>query len=731
MYKVQLRTKSISRTSQSTPMRVYGCDSTGGEITATLNDGTTAVHKEVAGVAVTRPSMLTVAPTDPLLGQATTLTAIPDSSEGTVLSYVFERIPLDDTVWRDVSALATNPKKAKYADYNTRGNGFRVVIAYSSGKTVTSEVLTASWRPLKVSIEVSEPNLESNLSSNRSATLEAVTPDETFPAGTKFQWYRDEGEGWEQFGTATSSKTKVVSFRTAGTRSYRVRTQHTQMPDGHTISRGASSPVHLTWDEPETLSALLTALDTAVTGNSDYGRDETTLVACMNRVSGPSGSSGNATSTPPLLGGSSGASSNYSNFNGILDDYTGDTKDYMEMSQHCKSNADTMFATFEDVVEDELETLLDDNANYSRMLAAPRWNNFEALISDTDLLKLSAGMKSYAPAGDGAGGTSDENTTTTPRSGVDCLPYSGRDPVDKQERLAVLNCLVFNTPHSYWTSSNSDIKSWIVSGFTRRGDNNSMPAQSWLGYKDWVCTDFLQGPVVSCKKHDVAYNSLQRFSGKNPENDPGGTALGGEIDRTWNARNKILADFKFFADINKHGCQEQWIDSVTSGLCDSPNLAIAFTYLTGVALINNKKWPVTVEHIRHARAAQALLGVSREYGFIDCVPPEPRWTNVEISQTVGDKVSIKWNNEPGCIPHAAVDSATVCVTLYFSRHHRTERCVGNISNTVTGLDIILDNKWNYRVAHTADISIKLYPVRKVYGGSSHNQRLDNVWVRQK
>ena len=59
------------------------------------------------------------------------------------------------------------------------------------------------------------------------------------------------------------------------------------------------------------------------------------------------------------------------------------------------------------------------------------------------------------------------------------------------------------------------------------------------------------------------------------------------------------------------------------------------------------------------------------------------------------------------------------------------RCVGNISNTVTGLDIILDNKWNYRVAHTADISIKLYPVRKVYGGSSHNQRLDNVWVRQK
>ena len=98
---------------------------------------------------------------------------------------------------------------------------------------------------------------------------------------------------------------------------------------------------------------------------------------------------------------------------------------------------------------------------------------------------------------------------------------------------------------------------------------------------------------------------------------------------------------------------------------------------------------------------------------------------------MGDKVSIKWNNEPGCIPHAAVDSATVCVTLYFSRHHRTERCVGNISNTVTGLDIILDNKWNYRVAHTADISIKLYPVRKVYGGSSHNQRLDNVWVRQK
>ena len=105
---------------------------------------------------------------------------------------------------------------------------------------------------------------------------------------------------------------------------------------------------------------------------------------------------------------------------------------------------------------------------------------------------------------------------------------------------------MFGTPHQFWLDHADELQDRIARDIDE--NNRTQPRLLWLGDGDWVCTDpAAEAPVPMCKKHDVAYESLQKFGGTNPTNEPGGEALGDERDETWNARNKALADAKFYA----------------------------------------------------------------------------------------------------------------------------------------------------------------------------------------
>ena len=137
---------------------------------------------------------------------------------------------------------------------------------------------------------------------------------------------------------------------------------------------------------------------------------------------------------------------------------------------------------------------------------------------------------------------------------MDCLP-TGVDGslMSLRNKLLVLNCIIFTTPHSFWVKGNK--KSRDAEQLKAAIDDPD-GRYNWLKRGDWECTASPDGPKPSCLKHDVAYASLQKFGGYDTVRPLTSKPNDKELDEAWNPRNKALADALFKADISKYGCQD-------------------------------------------------------------------------------------------------------------------------------------------------------------------------------
>ena len=143
----------------------------------------------------------------------------------------------------------------------------------------------------------------------------------------------------------------------------------------------------------------------------------------------------------------------------------------------------------------------------------------------------------------------------------------------------MINCLALDTSYSFWKKQASDYPGY-VSSLKTIIDKNS----DWLGRENWDCTKWFDGPVPSCLKHDVTWDSLRRFES--------GTSNINEIDKAWNPRNKYLADSIFYADISVNGCDySTWNSGDFCSLV--PNTLKAFIMTIGVRHMNSLSWPYT------------------------------------------------------------------------------------------------------------------------------------------
>ena len=230
-------------------------------------------------------------------------------------------------------------------------------------------------------------------------------------------------------------------------------------------------------------------------------------------------------------------------------------------------------------------------------------------MGNTDIIKLYATLASPAASGgargDGASGAAPVNPTPgTGVGGVGCLNVGQSvEHSPAWRKIEILNCLIFNTPRSFWvtqstkTVSTNDLASAIDMRYR------------FLGYGDWTCTHAVpnlpEHPFEpSCVKHDVAYASLQKFAGEGDSAN--------ERDSAWNPRNKYLADIEFHADLQKDVAQWSNLPSscLSFGALTTINLYLAckiyksnigllarahITYF-GVAYGNSKfwaGWPIT------------------------------------------------------------------------------------------------------------------------------------------
>ena len=481
-------------------------------------------------------------------GQSVTLTA-PTIGTATPSSYQWQE--RSGSSWRNLGSASASA--TKNVSSTTRGvRVFRVVITYTSGTTANSGTVSISWRPITVVVASSPDDPQSGDASKRTVTLTATADA---PSGASYLWQYWNSGSWTNIGSASTSNTKSVSSTTRGTRKYRVEVSHTT-----TATTAQSDPIYVTWDEWAIVGEMLTALQTAVTGDASYTTAQTALVTCMN-------------------GGSPPPSPQFTSFDDILSRYTGDTKTKMDTGGACASQATTVFNTVQTLSRSKLAVLKSGNTVYAALLETPHGRQFEAKVGAPYIVKQFAYLLANQPQEpSGASGASDAPTPIQ-RAGFDCLPYSGRAPDTLQGKLDVLNCLVFDTPHRFWVNSADELKRRIDYRY-RRADGVMVGPHNWLGYdQDWECSYFPDVYISSCRKHDLAYGSLGKFDNA--------TSIS-QIGKAWNPRNKALADAKLRTDISEYYCQEKRsIDQVLCRIRQRSRLTIAGFMHWGVSRVSD------------------------------------------------------------------------------------------------------------------------------------------------
>ena len=411
----------------------------------------------------------TAAGDDLFVGQSATLTA---TVTGAPVGVSYRWQQWGNGAWTNLAATSMTHS---VSSVTTSVKFYRFTVNYpSGGGTAASGVLAVRWRPMSVSLSASPEFPMSASSTKRTVTLTATS---TAPSGVSYQWQQGSGSGWTDLGAKTTSPTRDVSFTTRGTRKFRVVTSHT------TATSETSAPIYVTWNEWAIVGEMIDKLSDTVASSTTYKAAQTALLKCMNGSTGGGGKASASSTTPT-----------YTSFDDILSRYATTTK--AKMDGECSATSTTMFSANASTTRVELAKLKAGNTVYAAWLATPQGRLFEANAGDPGELKFTAylGATMFQPGkltlalyaisnNDGASGSiptpPPPPTNLELGTGFGCLPSGvvGKD-LSLYNQVAVLNCLVFATPHTFWIDHTDDLK-------------NSSRFNTWLKYgDDWSCTSW-------------------------------------------------------------------------------------------------------------------------------------------------------------------------------------------------------------------------------------------------
>ena len=395
---------------------------------------------------------------------------------------------------------------------DSEGSGGTVTVQLRSGTETVHGTIKhyVEVRPITVEIEVDDlfpetfaPTEDSPAPPLEDQTMMTAVVDGPDGAAYTYQW-QEMSTNWTNIVGATGAEKSVWSS-TRGTRAYRVQVTH----GGVTVT---SEPSSLIWDATKIVIDMLDDMESRVTAAQDYTTAQTALLTCMNK--------GRA------------ETSRFESFDDILASYTGANKARMDAGGACSSQATTMFDTYQRVSKEQLTALRTSNSEYDALLSTELGRSFMENVSAPQLVKRYA---SYLAPDSTAGAAGSSGAITE----FNCVPAVA--PTSLDAKMDVLNCLIFDTPHSFWETNSTALRDRIR-------DPVNWSQYSFLSYgPDDECTKSPDGPRYACRKHDVVFASLQKFEGI--EN-------GSELDQAWNPRNKYLADSKFRRDVEQYGCQD-------------------------------------------------------------------------------------------------------------------------------------------------------------------------------
>lgn len=365
-----------------------------------------------------------------------------------------------------------------------------------------------------------------------------------------------------------------------------------------------------------------------------------------------------------------------------------------------------MFSTYESAIETELSGLKTSNAGYNDFLTSPRGESFADALGSPGLLKL---LGSARAVGGGSAGSGDGAQGASSATGLGCKPST--EPATLQGKLDALNCLVFATPHSFWVGITGD-------------DREALDDGGWLGTGNWECDVVPEGPLPSCRKHDVGFHSLQKFYGADSTE---------VLDRTWNPRNKALADAKFWADIVRYGCLGA--DGLEAWVCLGSNRLTAGIYFWGVAKHNNKGWPVTTQDLDHARAHRSIwnpddgtTGSVSTHAFVDCENKMPSVDGIAVTRVNDDDdFRVGWTHRDGCVAGIGFARIAVALSLQFDNGEIGYGEQSFFNGTATSATFEMDQYDDLKPVLSV-VEVNLYPDAWEYGGASYSHEKWTDWV---
>ena len=658
-------------------------------LTVRVGDGTGMWDETTVTVTVTDvfESTVSLDIPSPVAGQTVTMTATSDAPAGETVSYQWQQ--LVNSRWTDDNSTSTSKQ---VTSTSPNSEIYRVVATYGISNRAEPHPALVNWRSLSVAIDASPEHPDAGDTVTLTASTDA-------PAGVSltYTWQEKTGGVWTNL-SVTSPATTVPSSN------QRVREYRLLVAYGASDS-AESPPRFVVWDEPELFADLSADVAQAVASSTAYTTAETTFLACVNTG---------------WTGGD-----RFSSFDDVLASYDSNIEAVVEGCEGRGSNPTTMFQTIERQSVTELNNLTAASTTYATLVRTPRGQDFAANVGSSHQIKLIASVRA---SGSNSVTTSSAATSTATRSevgpdpvvervGLDCLPYSGTRPLTHELQVGVVNCLVFDTPHSFWTNNADDLKSRIDNSYAR-ADSLTVGPHEWLSYGDWSCTMAPEGPVVSCKKHDVAYGSLQKFAGAEEAD---------ELDETWHPRNKALADSKFYVDILAHGCQEQSGFIATRMCRNLPNSAIAEIYYLAVSRINDKGWPVTAQDLDHARAKldrippasdSQISNRSSNHAFVACDNPVPSLANVALEHRRGGSFEWTWANADGCVTGIEIESISICPAFQIDGMEYSMSCQ-EASGSATSLSFTVANYPPAGVVWSANVTAYFKPRNREYGGGSY------------
>ena len=611
-----------------------------------------------------------------------------------------------------------------------------ITLVDASDNIIAGDWLYLEARPITVRIEADNPfPITDGTVAEREVELTAVMDA---PKDATFGYYEWTTEEPDADPCANDSSDNTSTYEESSTTSTTKTVWAIIKEDSDDTECYVADPIYITWDQEETLQQITDALVAVMIPVADSTTDSMTSPPTPTPFPVVEQKLLDCVAKPPPAG----TGVTYDSFAHLLNHYSGDLKTLLD-SGACSTQAATAWNNLTAGFEDAVESLKTDASNnltpVGELLATPDGETLEENLTSISSIKEwisgfvvpaaaqfvreNSRLESESDSDNQANGPRQGEDDGSGSWGLECFPAANQPDIAQDapvsKRLKLLNCLIYVTPWSFWTTLAEQRAQYQADPELSTSQNTEISRYvakirsiKWLREEgDLVCSG--GGEIVAnehesaaCLKHDLAWGGLPRFAGsptnERNEDDP---------DSAWNPRNKALSDRILLLDLT---CANRPLErrakclSEPSGLVEAALSSFYFSSKARVlwrivADFRDADWPITTAEVND--------GIRRPF-YMECSNPITQAHDFNIEKIGNSRGRLSWTITPGC-GNAVVEEVKV--------HSRNTLEV----RTTSGNSIEFPIDSNDEIFEDVFI-VQLFMANKLYGPAEYEQEVEVI-----